>query len=323
MSAATSVLQLVRAHYRADPAGFASAAMSLARGAKSPAIRNTIELIVREGVAAERQGRRDTGDRRDLSPPRPLESLSGGMLQELPPVTFEELLLETGLQLLLDEIVTELEYREDLAARRLRARNRLLFHGPPGNGKSSAAVAIARALDLTAFAVSLPQLIDKYVGATGQNLGAMFAELRPNTVVVFDELDAVASTRGAADQAASKEFNSIANTLLTLLDRNKTGIVVATTNRLDIIDPAVLRRFDISVAFPAPSVPQMRALANKLCDGFEIPIVDDVLLGDCGNFDAVAKVVEREARRIAMREILAAEQAVDNEREQQDGKEEE
>lgn len=312
VTASAHVMQLVRAHYRGDSAAFSNAAMALARGSKSLTIREGILDIIRQGVAAQRVGGKQP-ERRELQPMAPTVLRANGLLEELPRVTFASLLLEPALQMLLDEFVVELEYREELATKGLRARNRLLFWGPPGNGKTSCAAALADALDLPAYAVSLPRLIGQHVGETGHNLGNVFQHLTPNTVVVFDEIDAVTSTRGAADQAASKEFNSQVNTLLTLMDRNRSGVVIATTNRPDIIDPAVLRRFDEQVEFPGPTTAQMRSLANKLCDGYGVPVVDDAYLLDCLNYDAVAKICEREARRIAMKELLAADAVAENE----------
>lgn len=308
-------MQLVRAHYQGNDGAFASAAITLARAAKVPSTREAILDLVREGAAAQRRG----GGRRPEQPFQPQPVLkSNGMLEELPQVTLASLELEPTLQLLLDELVVELEYRTELATRGLRARNRLLFHGPPGNGKTSSASALANALGLKAYAVSLPKLIDKYVGGTGQNLGQIFEHLTPNTVIVFDELDAVASHRGQVDQAASKEFNSNVNTLLTLMDRNRSGVVVATTNRPDIIDPAVLRRFDEQLEFPGPRPDQLRALADRLAKGFGIEPVSETFIDECANYDAVNKVVEREARRIVMREILAAEAAAETDEEHDD-----
>lgn len=323
MTASAHLLQLCRAHYSGNESAFTSAAMTLARAAKVPSTREAILDIVREGVAGQRRARGA------MPAPQTFQQLkapvlSNGMLEELPVVTFDALQLDPELQLTLDELVTELEYREELSTRGLRARNRFLFHGPPGNGKSSSAAALAQALDLRAYAVSLPRLIDKYVGGTGQNLGELFANLTPNSVVVFDELDAIASKRSDVSGAASKEFNSSVNTLLTLMDRNRAGVIVATTNRPDVVDPAVLRRFDEQLEFPGPRPDQLRALADKLSDAFDIPRVRSEVLGDCLNYDAVSKAVEREARRIVMREILAAEAAAEpEETEEHHGSEEE
>ena len=296
MSASATVLQLVRAHYAGNDVAFASAAGALARSAKSPAIRAAIAQLIQGGPS--RGG--SAGTLRPLS-----KAAANSKLQELSPVSFEGLVLENSLQAMLDELVVELEYSEELAARNLRARNRLLFHGPPGNGKSSVASAIAQALGMRAYGVSLPQMISCYMGETGKNLGEVFDSVGSNCVVVFDEIDAIGSRRGDVTSGAGKEANSVVNTMLTLMDRNRGGLIVATTNRPDIVDAALLRRFDEQIFFTGPNPQQIRNLVEKLCAGYGIkPNVD---VSDCENFDAVSKRVETTARRIVMQEILAAE----------------
>lgn len=314
MSAATTVLQLVRAHYNRDEPGFASAANTLARQSKAPTIKAALINAVRQGYRSSyRNPDPSQGSTRPPGTGGPKLQESRGALQRVAPLTFDELLLDAELQLFLDEIVEELQYREELEARKLRARNRLLFWGPPGNGKTSSAGALAHSLDVAAYAVHLPQVVSMYMGGTSQNLGELFASLSPETLIVFDELDAMGASRGAVDQAAGKEMNAIVNTMLTLLDRHKDGIIVATTNRPDILDPALLRRFDELVEFPAPNVAQKRALSARLCERYEI---EPIGVDNCANFDAVTKTVEREARRIVMRELLAAE-AEENQQEEQ------
>lgn len=300
MSGASAyVLQMVRAHFRRDESAFAYAATALSKGAKSPAIRTEIESLVRRGMQSTA-----------ATPPRSLSPIlpapTAGMLQPLPALSFPDLLLAPQLQAHLDEIVVELEYRTHLAERGLRARNRLLFHGPPGNGKTSVSAALANALGVEAYCVSLPDAVSSYLGGTGKNLGELFGGLRDGMVVVFDELDAIGSKRGDVSQSIGKETNAIVNTLLTLLDRHTSGVIVGTTNRPDILDPALLRRFDEHLLFPAPTVEQMRALSGRLSDKYSI---SPVHVDHCANFDEVTKAVTREARRAVMRELLATDVA--------------
>lgn len=311
MTASAHVIQLVRSHYAGNANGFASSAMALARASKVLSVRNQIEDLVRQGLSSQaRRPARPMGQQglQALHPP----AMAGGMFQALSRNTFDDLMLPVELQAEFDEILVELEYRQELAERGLRARDRILLHGPPGNGKTSSAAAIAEALDVQAFGVSFPQLVGMHVGETGQNLGKLFSSMTEDTVVVFDEIDAIGSTRTEATGAASKEMNSVTNTMLTLLDRSRVGIIVATTNRLDILDPALVRRFEEVLEVPAPTVEQKRALATRLCDGFQVAPVD---VDDCPNFDAVTKRCQREARRIVMQEILAAEDAADEQEE--------
>ncbi len=304
------VLGMIRAHYRRDDLAFSGSAQMLARNA-TPAIKAQIEEIVRKGyqrAAAPPGGFTGDNYRRNTEPLRKIEQAPIGALQPLRKVSFPELMLEPDLQALLDELVLELEFREELAGRGLRARNRFLFHGPPGNGKSSSAAAVAHALGVHAYCVSIPQLVGSHLGETGKNLGQLFDSIRDGMVVVFDEIDAIGSRRGQGEQSCDKEMNATVNCFLMLLDRNKSGVIMATTNRPDILDPALLRRFDERILFPAPSIEQMQSLAWTLSQKFGVPPIH---VADCANFDEVNKRVENEARRIVMKELIAADTASD------------
>jgi SpoVK/Ycf46/Vps4 family AAA+-type ATPase len=300
VTASATVMQLVRAHFERDDAAFANAAMTLARAASAGTVRQSIIDTVRKGY--QRRPGADLAKQRDAS--RAPVVASSGLLQALPTVRFDDLVLEPQLQAALDECVLELEYREELAERGIRARNRFLLWGPPGNGKSSVSAAVASALGVQAYGVSLPRIISENMGGTGKHLGELFDSLRPDTLVVFDEIDALGARRESGGSSAGKEMNNIVNTMLTLMDRTKHGVMVATTNRLDMLDEALVRRFDEVLEAPAPTVQQMRALAEKLCTGFGVRPID---VSSCRNFDEVAKLCETTARRIIMREILDAE----------------
>lgn len=298
MTASAHILQMVRAHYRRDESAFASAAGALARMSNVPGVRAEIVDCIR------RSGQSGGAPARQMDQPRQLQPAPAiGMLQPLPDIGLADLLLPAELQANLDELMIELEYRDELAGRGLRARNRLLFHGPPGNGKTSVAAGLANALGVQAYCVSIPAVVGMHLGETGANLGKIFASIRNDMVVVFDELDAIGSTRGGVGHSADKEMNATLNCLLMLFDRNKHGIIVATTNRPDIVDPALLRRFDERILFPEPSDEQKTSLAWKLCERFKVPPVPVL---DCENLDEVTKKVEREARRAVMKELITA-----------------
>lgn len=310
-----NVVQLVRAHYSHDEDAFATAAMTLARGAKDGTFRDGIDQLVRVGRASNQQRkieeyRRKAGDGQTFRKlPEAPAQLANGMLRTLEGPSFADLLLPPDIQAIFDEIVTELEYSDELKARGLRPRDRILLHGPPGNGKTSSAVAIAKQLGVPCFGCNISEVFGKYLGDTSKNVQQLFESLPQNAISVLDEIDAIAGTRTAyGTQACDKELNASVNTLLTALDRSCHGIIVATTNRVEIIDPAVKRRFEEVIELPAPSCAQMQMLADRLCAGFGVRPVDVSL---CDNYNAVAKSCRREARRVIMREILAADAAVE------------
>jgi SpoVK/Ycf46/Vps4 family AAA+-type ATPase len=318
-----NIVQMCRAHYAGDESAFATAASTLARGAKLSTFRNEIERLIRDGRSRQEARRREQWQQsRNQSAPKPFEKLpdaqnpTHGMLRVLQGPAFSDLLLPDELQVVFDEIVTELEFRNELAERGLRPRDRVLLHGPPGNGKTSSAIAIAKQLGVPCWGANLSEVFGKFLGDTSRNIQQLIESLPSNAVTVLDEIDAIGGARSAyGTQACDKEMNAGVNTLLTALDRTCHGIIVATTNRLDILDPALKRRFEEVIEIPSPTIAQKRALAARLCAGFG---VNPVHVDDEENFDAVTKACKREARRIVMQEILAADAATE---EQQDGEE--
>lgn len=302
MSASTLVLDLFRAHFRGDPQAFRTFALRLARLTTNEMTRKTMLDVIERGGKATRHADPFTDAARKPMAPTGASTL----LEPLDSVSLDDLMFEPWLRAQLDEVVLEIAHRTELAERHLKPRCRLLFCGPPGNGKTSSGAAIGHELGVPAYGVTIPALMSQFMGGTGGNLQQLFGSVNNGSVVVLDEIDAIGGHRTNPDQAAAKEQNSIVNALLTLLDRHRDGTLIATTNRLDVLDPALVRRFDDVVEFPAPNDEQKNALARRLEEKHEIGFVD---VRDCANFDAVTKRVVGEARRIVMREILAAKAA--------------
>lgn len=314
MSASLLVLDLLRAHWAGDEQKFKTMALRLAGMTKSEDTRKTMLDVIRVGSKRAFDHASQETIRRGPQPtqmqPQQLQQLpqapQSSMLEPIQRMSFEELLLDDNIAVTLEAIVEEIQNRDALAERKLKPRCRLLFYGAPGNGKSSSAGAIARALDVPAYGVSIPDLVSKYIGETGSNLGRLFKEITDDRVVVFDEIDCIGTSRTAVGASADSEKNSTVDALLTLLDRVHRGVLVCTTNRADILDPALLRRFDERIEFPAPNAAQMRALARRLEKKHDVEQID---ITGCENFDAVTKRVVAEARRIVMDEIRAAKAA--------------
>lgn len=121
-----------------------------------------------------------------------------------------------------------------------------IFHGPPGTGKTLFAKAIANEMNATIQMVSGPEIMDKYVGQSESNLRHIFATARRNapSVIFFDEFDSVASQRSTYADGGARANNAVVAQLLTELDgfrEDQAVLVIGTTNRLDIIDEALLR----------------------------------------------------------------------------------
>lgn len=157
----------------------------------------------------------------------------------------------------LTDWLTEIWAEADLAAVGLAPRRRALFDGPPGVGKTTLAHHLAARLGLQMVAVRPDRIIDKWLGSSAQNLGALFdcaaaAEKGGEPVVLFfDEFDSIAQKRVPNALNAQNEKNAVVNSLLQFMDRHK-GFIIAATNHGGQIDQAVWRRFEIQIALSAP-----------------------------------------------------------------------
>lgn len=121
-----------------------------------------------------------------------------------------------------------------------------VFHGPPGTGKTLFAKAIANEMNATIQMISGPEIMDKYVGQSETNLRRIFATARRNApaVIFFDEFDSIASQRSTYSDGGARANNAVVAQFLTELDgfrQDQAVLVIGTTNRIDIIDEALLR----------------------------------------------------------------------------------
>ena len=137
----------------------------------------------------------------------------------------------------------------------------VLLEGPPGTGKTLLAKAVAGEADVAFFSISGSDFVEMYVGVGASRVRDLFEEAKKNApcIVFIDEIDAVARRRGTGMGGGHDEREQTLNQLLVEMDGfgvNEGIIVMAATNRVDILDPAILRpgRFDRKVAVGAPDV---------------------------------------------------------------------
>lgn len=138
---------------------------------------------------------------------------------------------------------------------------RMLFHGAPGTGKSALAKVLAERLDKRLVCRRASSLLSKWVGETEQNLAAMFDDVRRDgAVLLLDEVDSF--LRGRDRGATGWEITQV-NELLTQMEAFD-GVLLCTTNRVEELDPAALRRFDFKIAFK-PLLPEQRVQLVEAC----------------------------------------------------------
>jgi len=171
----------------------------------------------------------------------------------------------------------------------------ILLHGPSGTGKTLLAKAVATESEANFVSVRGPELLSKWVGESERGIREIFRRARQASpcVIFFDEIDSIAPVRGIGGETAVTE--RVVSQLLTELDgmENMHGVVVlAATNRADMIDTALLRpgRFDKIVQIPMPDRESRKSILE--INTKAIPAITDPKNPDCVNIDKIAEMTD-------------------------------
>jgi cell division protease FtsH len=169
----------------------------------------------------------------------------------------------------LQEVVEFLKFPEKFAALGARIPRGVLLVGPPGTGKTLLSRAVAGEAGVPFFSISGSEFVEMFVGVGASRVRDLFDQAKRNApcIVFVDEIDAVGRQRGAGLGGSHDEREQTLNQILVEMDgfdTNTNVIVVAATNRPDILDPALLRpgRFDRQVVLDNPDVRGRRAILD-------------------------------------------------------------
>jgi SpoVK/Ycf46/Vps4 family AAA+-type ATPase len=160
--------------------------------------------------------------------------------------------LDPGVRKELNSLVAEWRGRAKLAAYEVAPRSKVLFHGPPGCGKSLTARALGAELGLPVYMVRFDAVIGAFLGQTAMHLREIFrfAERVP-CVLLLDELDALGKRRGNPLDVG--ELDRIVISLMQELEHSRpNGLIIATSNLASHLDDALWRRFDLDLHFKTP-----------------------------------------------------------------------
>lgn len=205
-----------------------------------------------------------------------------------PVATWSDLVLQTDVTAAVREVVSRVRNRSfvmgDWQLRRGGGRGEgitALFAGPSGTGKTLAAEVIAHELGVDLHTVDLATVVDKYIGETEKNLDRIFNEAEQvNTVLFFDEADALFGKRSEVRDARDRYANVEVAYLLQRMERFDGAAILATNLRLNI-DEAFARRLDLIVEFERPTSEERRRLWEVIT-GRGLPLGADV------DFDVLA-----------------------------------
>lgn len=297
MPRADLIVTLVRAGSEGDQKRFRSAAEAIA--AEERAKRHTqLADRIEENLRA-------TGPARSPEIARTFDGGHGGLLYEVEPRrAVGSLLLSPGVLEACHELIEEHHRKELLRSYGLEPRHRVLLSGPPGNGKTSLAEAIASELMCPLFVVRYEAVIGSFLGETGSRLKRLFDFVRTHQCVLFfDEFDTLGKERG--DTHETGEIKRVVSSLLLQIDALPSHVVVVTaTNHPELLDRAVWRRFQLRLGLDAPSAAQREAwfkrfeATQKLSLGFS-PRTLSTRLKDC-SFSDLEQFCEDVRRRYVL-----------------------
>ena len=178
-----------------------------------------------------------------------------------PSVTFTDVAGVEEAKQELQEIVEFLKYPDKFVALGARIPKGLLLVGPPGTGKTLIARAVAGEAGVPFFSISGSEFVEMFVGVGASRVRDLFEQAKRNSpcIVFVDEIDAVGRQRGAGLGGSHDEREQTLNQILVEMDgfdTNTNVIVIAATNRPDVLDPALLRpgRFDRQVVLDRPDI---------------------------------------------------------------------
>jgi len=165
----------------------------------------------------------------------------------------DDMVLSEPCRTAVDQLIEEQQRSSLLRAHGLDPRHRVLLVGPPGNGKTSLAEAVAEALAVPFFVVRYEAMIGSYLGETAGRLKRVFDYVRTTPCVLFfDEFDAIGKERG--DIHETGEIKRVVTSLLMHVDELPSyAVVIAATNHSELLDRAVWRRFQLRLRLPAPT----------------------------------------------------------------------
>src|SRR5216110_62146 len=207
------------------------------------------------------------------------------VLVEIPDVTWDQVGgLEDVKEELREAVEWPLKYPDLFAQLNATPPKGLLLYGPPGTGKTLLAKAVAHESESNFISVKGPELLNKFVGESEKAVREVFRKARQASpcIIFFDEIDSVAPVRGSGggDSNVTERVISQFLTEMDGLEELRNVVIIAATNRPDIVDPALLRpgRFDRMLLVPPPDLEARKQIFRIHTK--KTPLADDVKLDE-------------------------------------------
>jgi len=255
MARADQIKALIKTHAEGDQERFYAIAMQVAaQAARQGHTRFAQEL---RDLVDQAQFKARTFPRGQQAKPVPIVQprgeLAGLLTATYPTTRLSDMALDDVIWRRLDRVLTEQRNRTRISEHGFSPVRKLLLIGPPGTGKTMTAAALAGELGVPLFTIQLDSLITKYLGETAAKLRLIFDAIKETRAVyLFDEFDALGAERATRNEVG--EIRRVLNSFLQFLEHDDSeSLVVAATNHPQLLDRALLRRFDAVIEYSAPS----------------------------------------------------------------------
>lgn len=176
------------------------------------------------------------------------------IIQDKEEVNLNDVFLDSHNRDQLVQLIKEHTYVKELQEYGLPVNNKILLQGNSGCGKTMTAKAVASALGKNILILNLSNIVSSRIGETSQNIKMIFDKAaRERSVLFLDELDQIGKARGSDDKDVG-EMRRLVNTLIQLIDYYpENALLMCATNHAEIIDTALIRRFQLKINYEMPS----------------------------------------------------------------------